>query len=77
MPKHDPNDVALLTDITGTCDNCKHHTSARLVAYYSGEIVIRCNNCKVAGKFKPDNKSWTDPKRFAPFKSDQDDPDQK
>ena len=70
--KHNPDDVTIVMDIVGQCKHCRRHTSARLVAYYSGEILIRCDNCKTANQFEPDDKSYTDPKKFAPFKSDQD-----
>lgn len=72
MPKHDPNEVALLQDIDGECDKCKHRGTARLVAYYSGEVLIRCNNCKTAGKFKPSDKTYNDPRKFLPFHNDED-----
>jgi len=73
MTKHNPDDVAIIMDVVGTCSHCKHHTSARLVAYYSGEILIRCSNCKIANEFEPDDRTYMDPKKFAPFHSDDDD----
>jgi len=72
MAGHKPDDVAIVTEVTGQCNACKHHTSARLVGYYSGEILIRCNHCKVANKFVPDDKGYTDPKKFLPFLNDED-----
>lgn len=76
MAKHDPNEVALLKDIDGYCENCHRRTNARLVAYYSKEVIIRCNNCKVAGKFKPSDKTYNDPRKFLPFHDDNDDANQ-
>lgn len=79
---HDPDEVAILIDTVGVCEYCKHHTVARLVAYYSREIVIRCGNCKRAStfvpggennKFTPDDKSFSNPKKFEPFLNDEDD----
>jgi hypothetical protein len=45
------------------------------VAYYSGEVLIRCNNCKTANMFQPDDKTYNDPKKFAPFLNDEDQED--
>ncbi len=72
---HKVGDVALVKDITGTCLKCRHHCTARLVAYYGGQVIIRCNNCKAADQFDPDDKVWTSAATFAPFRSDADDPD--
>jgi hypothetical protein len=71
--KHDPDQVAVLMDISGSCRGCHQRGTARLVAYYSGEIIIRCNKCKRAGQFDPDDKTYNDPKKFAPFLDDRDD----
>jgi hypothetical protein len=71
--KHDPDEVALVMDITGHCTNCNHDGMARLVAYYSGEILIRCNNCRKAGGFVPDDATYNDPNKFRPFHEDEDD----
>lgn len=73
MPHHDPNDVALVMDIVGRCNHCKKHTTARLVAYYSREVLVRCSQCKTANQFVPDNETYTDGKTFAPFMNDEDD----
>jgi LSD1 subclass zinc finger protein len=73
---HDPNEVAVIMDVTGKCRKCLRHTIARLVAYYSGEVLIRCSNCKTANQFDPDDATYTDAKKFAPFMNDEDD-DQK
>lgn len=73
MTPHKPDDVALIMDVTGTCQHCHHHTSARLVAYYDKSILVRCNHCKTANHFKIDDESWTDATRFAPFLNDEDD----
>src|SRR5512146_790624 len=70
---HRPDDVAIIKDVTGTCQSCGHHTTARLVGYYSGHVIIRCNECMVADKFTPDNGSYTDAHTFAPFITDEDD----
>lgn len=70
--KRDPNDVALVTDVYGHCEKCRRHGSARLTAYYSGEILIRCNNCKTANQFTPDDDTWNDPRKFLPFRDDED-----
>lgn len=75
MAKHSPDEVALLMDIPGKCNACNRRGDARLVAYYSGEILIRCNNCRVAGKFAPDDSTYNDPRKFAPFIHDDDDAD--
>lgn len=70
--KHDPNDVALVMEVPGFCNKCRHRGLARLTAYYSGEILIRCNNCKTANQFTPDDSSWNDPRKFLPFRDDED-----
>jgi hypothetical protein len=52
---------------------------ATLTAFYSREIVIRCNNCKNAEGFQPDENIFDDPTLFKPFSSDSSDekpPDQ-
>lgn len=71
--KHNPDDVALVQDIFGHCNKCKHRGLARLTAYYSGEILIRCNNCKKAGDFIPDDDSWNNPQKYKPFLDNEDD----
>lgn len=67
---HKPDEQALVMDITGVCNKCHHRGSARLVAYYSGEILIRCNYCKTANQFSPDDETYLDPTKFLPFRSD-------
>ena len=74
MSRHNPDDIAIRMDITGTCDYCRHHGTATLTYYYSRELLIRCQYCKQANQFKPDDEKWTDPSRFPPFKGDNDDP---
>ena len=71
---HDPDEVAVLMDILGTCKKCKHHCIGRLVAYYSGEVLIRCSHCKRAGEgdFIADDTTFNDPNKFAPFIHDED-----
>lgn len=71
--KHNPDEAAFIEDITGTCGHCRRHTTARRVAYYSGEIVVRCNNCKKTNKFEQDGSNHTNASRFAPFITDEDD----
>lgn len=72
VPKHNPNDVALLMDIQGYCRACGHNGTARLVAYYSGEVITRCNHssCKKAGQFEPSDETYNDPRKFLPFLHD-------
>jgi len=72
-PKHNPNDVALLMEVRGECRKCKHRTSARLVAYYNGEVIVRCNHCKTAGMFDIFDEGYNDPKKFLPFIHNDDD----
>jgi len=69
---HKPDDVALVVDVDGECSACRHRGMARLVAYYSGEIVIRCNNCKKAGHFTPSDKTYNNPRNFLPFVGSED-----
>ena len=69
---HKRDDVALIVDVTGECSKCHHHCTGHLVAYYDGEILIRCNHCKKAGGFKPDDETYTDAKKFIPFINDED-----
>lgn len=76
MPRHNPNDIALLMDISGECTNCHHKGQARLVAYYSGEILIRCYNCKRAGDFVPDNANYNNPDFYKPWLDDEEPPDE-
>lgn len=74
-PRHNPNDIAIIMDISGVCDSKKcsgRRGNARLTAYYSGEILIRCHACNYAGAFTPDNASYNDPKTFLPFRDDED-----
>lgn len=73
-PKHGPDEISVRMTITGVCRHCHRTGTATLVAYYSGEILIRCNNpsCKTANEFEPDNKSYNNPDYFKPFRSDSD-----
>lgn len=64
--------VVLVMDIIGYCRRCKHKGQARLVAYSDKTILIRCNNCRTANEFDPDDATYNDPKRFAPFRDDED-----
>ena len=59
-------------DISGECAACQHRGQARLVAYYSGEVIIRCNHCHTAGQFTPDDGTYLDPNKFKPFLDDED-----
>lgn len=70
--KHNPDETAILMDIEGHCDKCHKRGTARLVAYYSGEVIIRCNACKKVGGFVPDDNTYNDPRKFAPFIFDND-----
>lgn len=71
-PKHNPDEVALVMDITGLCNHCHHRGQARLTAYYSGEVVMRCFNCRTANEFTPDDATYNDPTKFLPFRDDDD-----
>lgn len=75
MAKHNPDDAAIIIDVTGTCRKCRRHGMARLVGYYSGEILVRCNNCKTANQFDLDNEDYNNPSKWLPFRSDADDED--
>lgn len=72
MGSHNPDQVAVLMDVEGYCGKCHKRGTARLVAYYSGEVIMRCNACKKAGDFTPDNSTYNDPRKFVPFMSDDD-----
>jgi hypothetical protein len=76
MPRHKPDEIALIMDISGECSNCHHRGQARLVAYYDRTLLVRCYNCKVAGCFTPDDVTYNDPTRFLPFIDDEDPPDE-
>jgi len=74
--KHNPDESAVIMDVSGHCNKCKHRGSARLTAYYSGEILIRCNNCRTANQFELDDPSYNDPRKYLPFRDDEDPGDQ-
>lgn len=75
MPKRNPDQVAVLMDISGKCGLCHKKGTARLVAYFSGEVIMRCQACGKSGEFHPDNSIYNDPRKFAPaiFDNDQQD----
>jgi len=75
--RHEPDDVALRMDITGTCRRCRHHTTATLTAYWSGEILIRCKDCRQTNAFDADPESWREASRYLPWRNDEDDERQK
>jgi hypothetical protein len=70
---HNPDDVAVLMDVTGHCGHCRQHVVARMTAYWSGEILYRCTKCKKTGNFTIDEEAWTSAKAFLPFKTDKTD----
>lgn len=72
--KHDPDEVATVVDVPGVCYSKKcsgRRSNARLTTFFSGEKSFVCQHCGLTDHFVVDDVVYNDPKKFAPFRDDE------